>query len=134
MTFHVTLPSLLSKLGWRLELVGVDGGFMLASGAKREVFIKLQPGNPFTRDEVEQTKDRDIRIDVLANDNLVGGMTYRLDPDISRPWNADRPKGKGCLDEAQHLMDCLGIKREIGRVCVKEIVVGLKVKEDDNCC
>jgi hypothetical protein len=133
MTFNVTLPSLLSKLGWRLELVGVGGGFTLASGAKREVFIKLHPGQPITRDAVEATKDRDIRINVLANDNLIGGMTYRLDPDLSRPWNADRPKDKGCLDEAQRLANCLGIKQEIGKVCVKEIVVSLKVKKDD-CC
>jgi hypothetical protein len=133
MTFNVTLPSLLSRLGWRLEIVGIGDGFTLASGAKREVFIKLHPGKPFTRDAVEATKDRDIRINVLANDNLVGGMTYRLDPDLSRPWNADRPKGKGCLDEAQRLADCLGIKQQIGQVCVKEIVVSLKVKKDD-CC
>jgi hypothetical protein len=133
MTFNVTLPSLLSKLGWRLELVDVGGGFTLASGAKREVFIKLHPGKPFTRDAVEATKDRDIRIDVLANDNLIGGMTYRLDPDLSRPWNADRPKDKGCLNEAQRLANCLGIRQEIGKVCVKEIVVSLKVKKDDWC-
>ncbi|WNM62494.1 hypothetical protein [Candidatus Nitrospira neomarina] len=133
MTFNITLPSLLSKLGWRLELVDVGSGFTLASGAKREVFIKLHPGKPFKRDAVEATKNRDIRIDVLANDNLIGGMTYRLDPDLSRPWNVDRPKDKGCLDEAQSLADCLGVKQEIGKVCVKEIVVSLKVKKDD-CC
>ena len=133
MTFNVTLPSLLARLGWRLELVGVGDGFTLASGAKREVFIKLHPGKPFTRDAVEATKNRDIRIDVLANDNLIGGMTYRLDPDLSRPWNGDRTKDKGCLDEAQRLADCLGIKQEIGKVSVKEIVVSLKVKKHD-CC
>ncbi|MDG4563452.1 MAG: hypothetical protein P9E88_19415 [Candidatus Competibacter sp.] len=133
MTFNVTLPSLLTRLGWRLELVGVGDGFTLASGAKREVFIKLHPGKPFTRDAVEATKDRDIRIDVLANDNLVGGMTYRLDPDLSRPWNVDRPKDKGCLTEAQRLAECLGIKQEIGAVCVEKIVLSLKVKKDD-CC
>ena len=82
---------------------------------------------------MEATTDRDIRIDVLANDNLIGGMTYRLDPDLSRPWNADRPKEKDCLDEAQRLAECLGIKQEIRKVCVKEIVVSLKVKKDD-CC
>src|SRR5262249_32048918 len=133
MTFKVTLPSLLSRLGWRLELVDVGRGFTLASGAKREVFIKLHPGQPFTRAAVEATKERDIRIDVLANDNLIGGMTYRLDPDLSQPWNAARPKDKGCLDEAQRLADCLGIKRQMGKVCVKEMVVSLKVKKDD-CC
>lgn len=108
-------------------------GFTLTSGAKREVFIKLHPGKPFTRDAVEASTDRDVRIDVLHNDNLMGGMTYRLDPDISRPWNVERPKDRLCVDEAQRLADCLGIKQEIGKVCVKEIVVGLKVKKDD-CC
>ena len=132
MTFQITLPSLLSELGWRLELVDVGNGFVLASGAKREVAIKLHPGKDFTREAVEGIKDRDIRIDVLANDNLVGGMTYRLDPDLCKPWN-DRPKDKNCVDEAQRLADCLGIKQEIGKVCVKEIVVSLKVKEGD-CC
>jgi hypothetical protein len=133
MTFNVTLPSLLTRLGWRLKLVGAGDGFTLASGAKREVIIKLHPGKPFTRDAVEATRDRDIRIDVLANDNLVGGMTYRLDPDLSRPWNADRPKEKGCLTEAQRLAECLGIKQDIGAVCVEKIVLSLKVKKDD-CC
>lgn len=133
MTFNVALPSLLTRLGWRLDLVGAGDGFTLASGAKREVFIRLYPGKPFTRDAVEATKDRDIRIDVLANDNLVGGMTYRLDPDLSRPWNVDRPKNKGCLTEAQRLAECLGIKQDIGAVCVEKIVLSLKVKKDD-CC
>jgi hypothetical protein len=131
MTFKVTLPRLLTSLGWRLELVNVGSGFTLASGAKREVFIKLHPGAPFTRDDVEGGGDRDIRIDVLANDNPVGGMTYRLDPNISRPWNA--PKPKDCVNEARRLADCLGIKQEIDKVCVKEIVVSLKVRNED-CC
>lgn len=133
MTFDVTLPSVLTSRGWRLELVGVGAGFTLASGAKREVMIKLHPGQPFTRDAVEAAADRDVRIDVLSNDNLIGGMTYRLDPTISRPWNTGRPKDDGCVDHAQHLADCLGIKQDIGKVCVKEIIVGLKVKKED-CC
>ena len=95
--------------------------------------IKLHPGKDFTPEDVKAAKDRDIRIDVLANDNLVGGMTYRLDPDLCKPWNHDRPKDKGCLKEAQRLADCLGIKKEIGAVCVEEIIVSLKLKKDD-CC
>ncbi|MCF3973956.1 hypothetical protein [Paracoccus salsus] len=133
MTFDIRLPSLLQKRGWRLELQGVGDGFTLASGARREVFITLHPGQSFTRDAVEASADRDIRIDVLHNDNPIGGMTYRLDPDISRPWNADRPRDRDCLDEAQRLAKCLGIDHDIEKVCVKEIIVGLKVKKDD-CC
>ena len=133
MTFDVHLPTLLERRGWRLELQGVGSGFTLASGARREVFIKLHPGQPFTRDAVEASADRDVRIDVLHDDNLIGGMTYRLDPDISRPWNIDRPRDRDCLDEAQRLAKCLGVNQQIEKVCVKEIIVGLKVKKDD-CC
>ena len=109
----------------------MGAGFTLASGAKREVFIKLHPGKSFTRGVVEATRDRDIRIEVLANDNLIGGMTYRLDPDLSRAWNVGRPKDKDCRNEGQRLADCLGIKQPIKKVRVKEIVVSLKVDEDD---
>lgn len=131
MTFNVTLPSLLSGLGWRLELVGVGDGFTLASGAKREVVIKLHPGRSFTREAVEATADRDIRIEVLADDNTIGGMTYRLDPNLAHPWNR-RPKDKDCRAEGQRLAECLGITQPIDKVCVKEIVVSLKVNTD--CC
>ncbi len=132
-TFDVTLPPVLRERGWRLELMGVGDGFALASGANRQVAIKLHPGQSFTHGAVEAATDRDIRIDVQINDNLIGGMTYRLDPNFSQPWNVDRPKEESCLDQAQRLADCLGIKQEIGKVCVKEIIVGLKVKKDD-CC
>lgn len=131
MSFNVVLPSLLAKLGWQLELVGVDAGFILASGAKREVFIKLHAGKDFTREEIAGSKDRDIRVDVLADDNLIGGMTYRLDPDLSQPWNGKSPKDR-CLQEARRLADCLGIRQEIDKVCVKEVIVSIKVKDD--CC
>jgi hypothetical protein len=134
MSFRVHLPPFLEKLGWKLELQGVEKGMVLASGAKREVTLKLHAGQEFSPDDVRGARNRDIRIEVLANDNLVGGMTYRLDPDLCKPWNHDRPKGKDCLKEAQRLADCLGIRQDIGKVCVEEIVVSLKVKKDDCCC
>jgi zinc metalloprotease ZmpB len=131
-TFRVTLPAVLA--GWRLELVGVDAGFVLKSGEKREVFMHLHAGDDFTRDAVAAAADRDLMIEVLADDNLIGGMTYRLDPDIVAPFNDGVPgKGGDCLAEARRLADCLGIKQDIGRVCVKEVVVSLKVGKDD-CC
>lgn len=86
---QVTLPPLLADGGWRLELDGLqDNRFPLASGAKREVFMTLRPGDDFSRDQVINAADRDISIAVLADDNVIGGMTYRLDPDISRPFNS----------------------------------------------
>ncbi|NOD88222.1 MULTISPECIES: hypothetical protein [unclassified Ruegeria] len=141
-TFDITLPRILRKLGWRLEIEGLREGVVLKSGERREVFLKLHPGNNFTADEIEAIKDRDIRIEVLHDDNSVGGMTYRLDPSIKRPFNDLKDKRPGsraggkpddCTDQAQKLADCLGIKQDIDGVCVKEIVLGLKVKGSD-CC
>jgi hypothetical protein len=134
MTFQVHLPPWLAKLGWKLELSGIENGAVLASGAKREVTIKLHAGQDFTPEDVKSAKDRDIRINVLANDNLVGGMTYRVDPDLCKPWNHDKPKGKDCCTrEGQKLADCLGLGQEIDGVCIEKIVVSLKVKKD-GCC
>ena len=107
------------------------------------MFIRLHPGKPFTRDAVEAAADRDIRIEVLADDNVIGGMTYRLDPALAQPWNARdggrrlHPAGVGsdkdCREQGQRLADCLGIRQPVSKVCVKEIVVSLKV-DDDGCC
>jgi hypothetical protein len=134
MTFDIHLPPFLSKLGWKLELADVDQGFVLASGAKREVTLKLHAGQEFSPEDVRTAKSRDIRINVLANDNLVGGMTYRLDPDLCKPWNHDKPKGQdGCTKEGQKLADCLGLGQQIDGVCIEKIVVSLKVKKD-GCC
>jgi hypothetical protein len=133
MTFRVRLPELLTRLGWRLELVGVEKGFTLASGAKREVVLKLHPGKPFTREGVEAVSDRDIRIDVLANNNLIGGMTYRLDPQLTRPWNANRPQRKTCLDEAQRLAECLGLNQPVSALRVDKLTLTMDF-DKPGCC
>jgi hypothetical protein len=133
MTFRVRLPEVLTRLGWRLELVGVEKGFSLPSGAKRDVFLKLHPGKPFTREAVEAATDRDIRIDVLANNNLIGGMTYRLDPQLARPWNAERPTRKTCLDEAQRLVECLGVNQPVSALRVDKLTLTMDFHNQD-CC
>ena len=133
MTFRVRLPELLTRLGWRLELVGVESGFSLPSGAKREVFLKLHPGKPFTREGVEAVSDRDIRIDVLANNNLIGGMTYRLDPQLTRPWKDNLPTRKTCLDEAQRLAECLGLNQPVSSLRVDKLTLTMDFHNQD-CC
>ncbi|HEY0060650.1 MAG TPA: hypothetical protein VGC21_00940 [Telluria sp.] len=132
-TFNVVLPELLTKLGWRLELVGADKGFTLASGAQREVFMQLHAGGDFTAADVEATQQREFKIEVLSNDNVIGGMTYVLDSTLSTPYNDGKPKDATCVDQAQRLADCLGIKQDIDQVCVKEITLSLKVK-GCGCC
>ncbi|MBP2320336.1 hypothetical protein JOF56_000721 [Kibdelosporangium banguiense] len=93
MTFTVHLPKFLASAGWRLELAGVrPDGMDLRPGTRRqEIRIRLREGQEFDLAAVNESAragDIDIRIDVKAGGNLVGGMTYRLDPDLDWPFNA----------------------------------------------
>ena len=52
--------------------------------------MKLEAGENFTKDAVAAAGICDIRVAVRADDNLLGGMTYRLDPELTRPQRAAR--------------------------------------------
>ncbi|MFE2124539.1 hypothetical protein ACFW9U_28300 [Rhodococcus aetherivorans] len=129
------LPRLLASTGWHVGFDGVDDdGFVLKPGERREVVLHLEAGDDFTKDAVAAAGVSDIDILVRGDDNLLGGMTYRLDPQLSRPFNA-RPGAKpDCTRTGMALLDCLGIHgQDIKQVKVKEIVVGFTVRNDD-CC
>ena len=130
---NVELPDVLSSRGWRLTFEGLPkDSLVLKSGERREVVIRLHAGQDFTRDAIEATDDRDINIMVLADGNLIGGMTYHLDPSISKPHNGRRPGKKDCTDSAKALLDCLGIpNQDVETTQVKEIVVGFRIREKD---
>lgn len=64
----VHLPEFLATAGWEL-LVDVQ--------PDAHVRLRLTAGGPFT------PQAGDIRIEARADGNLVGGMTYRLDPDLT---------------------------------------------------
>jgi len=42
--------------------------------------LRLKPGKKFTASQVRKAHDRNICIEVFADDLLVGGMTYALEP------------------------------------------------------
>ena len=92
LTFAVHLPEFLARAGWKLELEGAEKGLVLKpSKQRREVHLRLQEGEPFETEtvaEAEAARDSDIRIEVRVGGNLVGGMTYRIDPKLEWPFNA----------------------------------------------
>jgi zinc metalloprotease ZmpB len=93
LTFAVRLPKFLARAGWKLELEGVGPkGILLKPGKlRRELHLLLREGEPFETDTVAEAgaaRDADIRIEVRVAGNLVGGMTYRIDPKLERPFNA----------------------------------------------
>jgi hypothetical protein len=52
--------------------------------ATRNIVLRLKPGKRFTAGQVRKTRDRNICIEVFADDILVGGMTYALEAKARR--------------------------------------------------
>ena len=93
------LPPVLREHGWQIEAAGIkDDGFELASGAGREIVLRVHAGGDFTAGDVEKEAAPDVQIVVLADDNVIGGMTYRLDPLLKEPFNAGRAARKRATD------------------------------------
>jgi hypothetical protein len=86
MQLEPTLPPLLSERGWKIDFANRGGAaFTLQPGESREVVMRMAEGASFTADEVEKTDQRSIQVVARADGILVGGMTYQLDPKITRP-------------------------------------------------
>lgn len=132
MRLDARLPELLVQRGWRVELEGVPEGLVLASGQKRDVRIVLVPGQSFTPADVVAAGTSELEVLVYADDNLIGGMSYHLDPELERPHNA--VKGRhDCTDSGRRLLDCLGVRdQDVEKVRIKEIIVGLTI-HDEGC-
>lgn len=135
----VKLPELLAERGWALSFAGLRGNrFALEYGRQRELIIELRPGADFEREDVEGADDRDIVLTVTADDGVIGGMTYRVDPAIVRPLDrpGDRPGGKDplrCRDHARDLLDCLDLPGQpVAKVRVKKVTVDIEMEGE--CC
>lgn len=133
MSFKIELPQVLSSRGWHLALEGIpDDRLVLRSGEKRELVIRLEAGQDFTRAVVEATAERDINLMVFADDNLIGGMTYRIDPVLNGPHNVRHPVERDCTGPARKLLDCLGLPgHQLKSTAIKEIVIGFRMRDDD---
>ena len=76
------LPPLLVKLGWHVKLKGVKAErFTLAAGQKVRVSLTAVPGEAISPKLISQQK-KPPRIDatVLIDGEVVGGMTFPIDP------------------------------------------------------
>ena len=80
------LPRLLAERGWKVLLDQREStlSFGLGPGASRNVVVELKPGAEFTPAEVKQARGAKIRLSVFADGNVIGGMTYELDPTLDR--------------------------------------------------
>lgn len=136
---QVKLPDVLSQRGWRLGFEGLRSNrFSLASREQRELTLALVPGAEFDPADVQAAGDADIVVTARADGGVIGGMVYRLDPDMKEPANV--PGGRPdrgterCREHAGRLLDCLNVRdHDICKVRVKKVTVDITM-DDDDCC
>jgi zinc metalloprotease ZmpB len=135
MELRAELPDFLAAAGWRLRFEGLTGNtFTLRPGEKRQIVIELEPGANFTADQVRNASDRDIRVVLFANDMPLGGMTYRLDPELKEPSGGPRRPG-ACNDKAAELLKCLDLGgAKVKNVCVKKVSLDIELDSDCGKC
>jgi hypothetical protein len=85
MEVRAELPALLADRGWEARLSRRAGSllFDLAAGAHRQVTVGLEAGTDFTTADVTAAAERTVRVLVSADDGLIGGMSYVLDPALA---------------------------------------------------
>jgi hypothetical protein len=102
MELKVEMPAVLANKGWQLRFDGIrDHKFLLKAGEKRRIQLMLHKGKEFTKADIEGATDRMINVSLFANDILLGGMSYYVDPNLKKPSGGKLPPGKDCGDAAQ---------------------------------
>jgi hypothetical protein len=107
--------------------------FALKSGESRNVVMRLIPGEPFSKPDVENTGEKTIRLLGYAGEQLIGGLSYVLDPTITHPHRPPDGNEHGrdeCTRSAQALVDCLELRHEdVRRVRIRKITVDIEFEE-----
>ena len=62
-------------------------GARLKSREQRLVIFDVHAGAPFTKADVEAATERDIVVAATADGAIIGGMIYRIDPELDVPFN-----------------------------------------------
>ena len=92
-------------------------------------------GKPFTKQDVLDAKD-DNKIVIYANadGNLIGGMTYNVDPDMKHPSNYHEPKEEDCGNSIKGLAeDGRSLWQNVKSVKVKRITLDIDFRTDCDC-
>lgn len=81
---QVKLPALLADRNWNLIFTDPGEEFELEEFDREGILVRMQmeEGEPFTKEDVLNAEDRDITITMMTEEGVIGGMTYRLDPDL----------------------------------------------------
>lgn len=134
----VALPTLLARRGWRIALRDLSAeGVRLKAREQRLVTFEVHAGAPFTKADVMATAERDITVTATADGAIIGGMVYRIDPEIELPFNDRAPedKKKECREKAKQLLDCMNLPGgKVKRVRIRKVAVDVEMESDDCGC
>lgn len=134
----ITLPPLLARRGWRIELRDLpSNGIRLKAREQRLVTFEVHAGEPFTKADAMAAAERDIVVTATADGAITGGMVYRIDPEIDMPYNDRAPEDRTdrCRDKAKRLLECLDLPSgKVKRVRVRKVAIDVEMGEDDCCC
>jgi hypothetical protein len=133
------LPPVLGRKHWRIAFANPGGSaFSLAPGQAREVRVAVTPGAEVSQADVMAAADRDVVMYVEADGILIGGMSYRLDPDRAHPLPQPKPKDdcperdcdEPCEQPAQELLRCLKLPGyKAGKARVRRIGVDIDIDD-----
>jgi hypothetical protein len=130
----VTLPPLLIRRGWRIGLRGLPpDGARLKAREQRLVTFEVHAGEPFTKADAEATTERDIIVTATADDAIIGGMNYRIDPELDMPFNERTPEEKkeACRGKAQQLLESLDVSgKKVKEARVRKVVIDVEMEDD----
>jgi hypothetical protein len=135
MELRVELPEVLASRGWSLGFAGLGSPrFRLEAGEKRRIDLRLTPGADFTTDDIRAAVRRDIVVTLLADGMILGGMSYRVDPDITQPRTPPTPRDR-CNHVAEGLLGCLhvGKGQKVRHVCVRKVSLDIELENDCDC-
>lgn len=134
----IVLPPLLARRGWRISLRDLpEGGVRLKAREQRLVTFDVHAGTTFTKNDVVATARRDIVVTSMADGAIIGGMTYRIDPEIEMPFNDRVPEKRKerCRDKAKQLLECLDLPGDnVKCVRIRKISIDVQMKGDEDCC
>ena len=83
----VALPPVLAQRNWQIGHHLPAEGVQLNAREQRLVKFDVHAGAPFTKADAEATIERDIVVTVTADGAIIGGMIYRMDPELDVPFN-----------------------------------------------
>ena len=114
-----------------------EGGVRLKAREQRLVTFDVHAGTPFTKADVVDTAERDIVVTATADGAIIGGMVYRIDPELDMPFNDRTPEEKKeqCRDKARQLLECLNLPGDnVKCVRVRKIAIDVEMKGGEDCC